>query len=144
MLSAPIISFDYRPLRASWRLACLLALVAGMAPWLSGMQSAGGVAVDGLLAGAVVLSGQRRRRQGPLRCIWLGDQRWLLGDDGVAWGLRESWCWGPWVVVVLESGRHRRGLWLGPDNMAAGSLRRLRARLSLTRTDRPIQAHPLS
>ncbi len=147
MSSGPIIAFELRPSPALWRLCGLAALAAGTAPWLSGLPWVGCLAAD-IMTGLVLWREcRRRRRHRPRPCVWLGDQRWLLDAGTVretTWTLRHHWRWGPWVVVELAAPGRRCGLWLGPGNLPAGMLRRLRARLAL-QTRRPeVERHPLS
>lgn len=145
MPSAPIISFDFRPSRRIRRGICLIAVVAAISPWLSGAPGWVSVLLDGMVFWRVVVG--RRIPVAPMPVVWLADARWLLAaghPDEAEWSLRRSWRLGSWLVVELQAPDRRCGLWLGPDNMPAATLRRLRARLALTRVEKAAHQHPLA
>lgn len=145
MPSAPIISFDFRPSRRIRRGLGLIAVVAAICPWLSGAPGWIGDLLDGVVCWSVVVG--RRRPVEPMPVVWLADTRWLLAagrPDEVEWSLRRSWRLGPCLVVELQAPGRRCGLWLGPDNIPAATLRRLRARLALTRVEKAAHQHPLA
>ena len=139
MRSAPAIGVEYRPSGALAACIAVLIALAVLAVALSGLAlwQVTILAISALCYGAGSLWRHRRPRVRAL--VWrsdggvsitltdrAGNAREVLGD------LRDARVFGPLIVLHLRwPPRGRASLWLLPDNLDAGTRRRLRVRLNV-------------
>jgi len=134
MRSAPDISFELKPSPSELALLAAVTVLALIGAWgadLDGLTRLALAAVVLVVAGAAL----RRRLRPPLVAVrWRGDGevRVTLRDGSEVEATLRGRSWGPLIVLALAWRGRRLGLWLWPDQLDAGSRRRLRMRLSAT------------
>jgi hypothetical protein len=128
MKSAPSIAFDYRPSRVITLASVAVAIVAVLAPWLSGSPLLARIALS-LLAIAFAMRAIRAHARPAFRRIVRRASGWCLVDrDGREWPaiLLSHRRLGALLMLEWRHGpRARFRALIAPDNLHADTRRRL-------------------
>lgn len=132
MKSAPTITFEFRPSRIVAAVAAVVAALAVIAPWFSGLPWYARASVS-IVAGAGAAFALRRHLAPPFDRIAFGADGWRLVDRAGAErpaNLAAHVCLGTLVSMTFATDAGRWTALVAPDNLDRETARRLRALLA--------------
>lgn len=132
MKSAPTIAFEFRPSRIVAAVTVAIAIVAVIAPWLSGLPWYARALVS-IAVLAVAAFALRRHLAPPFGRIAFGADGWRLIDHAGVESMATRTthvALGPLLSLSFVTGSRRWTALIAPDNLDRETARRLRALLA--------------